>query len=847
MNPDRWSLIKQIFSAAAELAPAERAAFIERETAGDAELLAEVKSLLAAHDPADAAFLGNVSPELRAAALGANDATLGDRIGAYKLVEVIGTGGMGDVYKAVRDDAEYHAAVAIKLMRADVRNALAEQRFKTERQILAALDHRNIARLLDGGTTARGLPYVVMELVVGEPIDRYCDAHSLDTRERVQLFLQVCAAVSFAHQHLVVHRDLKPNNILVTADGSVKLLDFGIAKLLEPEGITGTATEETRTQFRAMTLEFASPEQVSGGTVTTVSDVYSLGVVLYRLLTGQSPYRATGGDAARVAEILGDTTPTRPSAMATQERRNIDSDLDHVLLMALRKEPAKRYGSVEQFANDLRSYLNGHAVQARRGSLAYRARKIVRRYQWPIAAAAVIAISLVTALVVSIRETRIANEQRATAQRHFNSVRKLANDMVTRVFDEIRAAPGAQKARAVLAQSAREYLEELTNHATGDHELQLELAHAWRRLGETQGGMDAPSGGDTAAALLSYTKGIDLLEQILREDPANATAQASLVRGLISRTRVVLRSGDPKDGLEPALRALKVAESIKTFRDDFQRLQTIGGSLYLLADAYMPLKNYAEAMPLYERMIAVHEEFSAKHPENIEALKLLRNAYYNAGIAVDPRATPEQSFERTVALQRKSLVVIDRLIEMEPDSLEHKTILAQQLSGLGASFVDVRRYADALPLFRRAAPMLAKAAEDKADALAQLTFAVNEEALANCLAKTRDDEGAQRSFETADRIFIELLTLDADELYKNFYKGQLDIHRGEMFAELASQATSADGKRDLRHRAQVSLAAGVARLERLNQRYPLVGPDKLPWDAGVAALAALNGPQAGAR
>jgi eukaryotic-like serine/threonine-protein kinase len=847
MNPDRWSLIKQIFSAAAELAPAERAAFIERETAGDAELLAEVKSLLAAHDPADAAFLGNVSPELRAAALGANDATLGERIGAYKLVEVIGTGGMGDVYKAVRDDAEYHAAVAIKLMRADVRNALAEQRFKTERQILAALDHRNIARLLDGGTTARGLPYVVMELVVGEPIDRYCDAHSLDTRERAQLFLQVCAAVSFAHQHLVVHRDLKPNNILVTADGSVKLLDFGIAKLLEPETITGTATEETRTQFRAMTLEFASPEQVSGGTVTTVSDVYSLGVVLYRLLTGQSPYRATGGDAARVAEILGDTTPTRPSAMATQERRNIDSDLDHVLLMALRKEPAKRYGSVEQFANDLRSYLNGHAVLARRGSLAYRARKIIRRYQWPIAAAAVIAISLVTALVVSIRETRIANEQRATAQRHFNSVRKLANDMVTKVFDEIRAAPGAQKARAVLAQSAREYLEELTDDAAGDPKLQLELAHAWRRLGETQGGMDAPSGGDTAAALVSFTKGIDLLEQILREDPANSAAQAGLVTGLISRTRVVLRSGDPQDGLAPALRAVEVAESIKTFRDDFQRAQIIGASLYLLADTYLPLKNYAKAMPLYDRVIAVSEEFTAKHPDQIEGLKLLRNAYYNAGVAIDPRATTERSFERTVALTRKALAMTDRLIALEPDSLEHKTVLAQMLGGMGSDFVGVRRYADALPLLRRAAPVLAKAAEDGADAHAQLVFAANEVELAGCLAKTGDATAAQKSFETADRSFTELLKIDANDVYANLFRAKLDIYRGEMFVELASQAKSADAKRDLRHRAQVSLAAGVTRMERLNQRYPLVGPDKLPWDAGIAALAALDGPQAGAR
>ena len=279
----------------------------------------------------------------------------GERIGAYRLVEIIGTGGMGDVYKAVRDDDQYRAEVAIKLMRADMRNPLSEQRFRNERQILAALDHRNIARLLDGGTTPQGLPYVVMELVAGEPIDRYCDARSLGARERVQLFLQVCAAVSFAHQHLVVHRDLKPNNILVTADGSVKLLDFGIAKLLEPDAITGTNTEETRTQLRAMTLEYASPEQVSGGTVTTVSDVYSLGVVLYRLLTGQSPYgKRASNDAQRMAEILSEPRPRAQPGYDPTTPRSIDADLDNILLMALRKEPAEALQQRRAMANDLR-------------------------------------------------------------------------------------------------------------------------------------------------------------------------------------------------------------------------------------------------------------------------------------------------------------------------------------------------------------------------------------------------------------------------------------------------------------------------------------------------------------
>ena len=342
MSPERWSRIKQLFADVSELPEAERRAWLAREAGDDAALLAEVESLLGWHDSPEP-FPEAVPEELCADAFTPASTRAGERIGAYRIEEMIGAGGMGDVYKAVRDDDQYHAEVAIKIMRADVCNPLAAQRFRTERQILAALDHRNIARLLDGGATPNGLPYVVMELVAGEPIDAYCEARKLSTRERVQLFLQVCAAVAYAHQRLVVHRDLKPNNILVAADGSVKLLDFGIAKLLESDSPTQPRADLTLMHMGVMTLDYASPEQVSGGTITTVSDVYSLGVVLYWLLTGQSPYGAgRTNEAQRVAEILGDTVPRRPSLVKTENqahRGDIDADLDNILLMALRKEP----------------------------------------------------------------------------------------------------------------------------------------------------------------------------------------------------------------------------------------------------------------------------------------------------------------------------------------------------------------------------------------------------------------------------------------------------------------------------------------------------------------------------
>jgi non-specific serine/threonine protein kinase/serine/threonine-protein kinase len=835
---DRWSRIKALFAASTDLPAADRAAFLEREAGGDAALIAEVQSLLGWHDPA-AGFLEKFPSELRVAALNGEDGSnAGDRIGAYRLVEMIGSGGMGDVYKAVRDDDVYRAEVAIKLMRADVRNPLAEQRFKSERQILAALDHRNIARLLDGGTTARGLPYVVMELVAGVPIDQFCDSKAFDAQARVQLFLQVCAAVSFAHQHLVVHRDLKPNNILVTADGSVKLLDFGVAKLLESDPLTGEASDETRTQLRAMTLEYASPEQVSGGKVTTASDVYSLGVVLYRLLTGQSPYRVRGNDAARIAEILGDTTPTRPSAV-TRDRRVIDADLDHILLMALRKEPAKRYSSVEQLANDLRNHLTGLPVAARRLTFGYRAGKFVKRNKATLAAGILVCVSLATGLGLALREARIAEAQRALAQRHFDSMRKLSNALLTNVFDEMDTMPGGMKARTALAKTAQQYLDELTRESSGDHELQVELATAWRKLADTQGGQTSPNGGDSARALQSYDKSIALLERVVSEDPSQQRARVGLVKSLILRTRVMLLSQKAQSALEPARRAQQIAESITGFDSDYQRLEVLNAVYYLLADILVPMNQPAEAMSLYEKMIAVCESYAAAHPDDLDGLKLLRNAYHNSAIAIDPRLTPAQSSDRTIELMRKSLAVTDRLLAKEPGSVEHTTRLAEQLSAVGTAYFGAGHSEDAIAFYRRAEPVLAKAAKETADARARLVYAMNEAELACALAKSGETAAAAPPFADAERVLHELLQRDPDNLYSRHSLAQLEIYRGEMFARLADKAQDQRTRLDFRRKALASLTPGVARMQKVNEQYPLAGYERTPLDTGVALLSAL--------
>ena len=312
MKAELWQQVRELLDGAIALPASERAAYLEENCAGNEDLRSEVLSLLQSHDEAGSVFLRNPAADVRAvfSGLATKASRIGRRIGVYQIVEEIGHGGMGEVYRASRADGQYEKQVALKLVRVGLDSPALLDRFRHERQILATLDHPNIARLLDGGTTEEGIPYLVMELIEGTPIDQYCEQHDLDIPRRLQLFLQVCSAVQYAHQRLVIHRDLKPSNVLVTADGIPKLLDFGIAKIIDP-----SVGEET-TALRPMTPEYASPEQIRGEPITTATDVYSLGVVLYKLLTGRSPYAEKTRTPLELAKLICETEPARPSALA---------------------------------------------------------------------------------------------------------------------------------------------------------------------------------------------------------------------------------------------------------------------------------------------------------------------------------------------------------------------------------------------------------------------------------------------------------------------------------------------------------------------------------------------------
>ncbi len=408
MEQTRWYKVKELFAEAADLEPQAREAFLDSACDGDSELRAEIDSLLAESEAEE--HLIEVHSVDLARRLSANgDNSKGRKIGHYTIIEELGRGGMGTVYLAERSDGEFKQRVALKLVRQTIADAETEKRFRREREILASLNHPFIAQLHDGGVSENGEPYFAMEYVDGKPLLEYADEHGLTTDERLALFLKVCSAVAYAHRNLTIHRDLKPSNILVAADGNPKLLDFGLAKILD-ENVGDQ--EQTATQYRAFTPAYASPEQILGKKVTTASDVYSLGVVLYELLTGEKPFHFEGKSLDELVQTLTDTEPLKPSSL-NKTTADIEGDIDNIVLKCLQKEPERRYGSVEEFSADIERHRNGLPVTARPNTAAYLASRFFKRNKIAVSATALIIVALALGLTLAMWQASVARRESA--------------------------------------------------------------------------------------------------------------------------------------------------------------------------------------------------------------------------------------------------------------------------------------------------------------------------------------------------------------------------------------------------------------------------------------------------
>ncbi|HEX8072230.1 MAG TPA: protein kinase [Pyrinomonadaceae bacterium] len=803
MNPERYQQVKQLFAAAVECDAGARADYLARACGGDEELRAEVESLLA-HDEPESEFIEKSAFEVTARLLADEEAQARreQRIGAYKVLDEIGRGGMGVVYLAVRADEQFHKQVAIKLIKRGMDTEAVVRRFRNERQILAALDHPNIARLLDGGTTDDGLPYLVMEYVAGTPVTEYCDQHRLPTNERLRLFRAICAAVQHAHQHLVVHRDLKPSNILITPDGTPKLLDFGIAKVLDPE-LPGLAPEHTRTELRVLTPEYASPEQVRGAPITTASDIYSLGVLLYELLTGHRPYRVEQRRRPDdLARAICDDEPERPSAAiadcglriadsnrpwsfitrfvprnwfaspnpqsAIRNPRSIKGDLDNIVLTALRKDPARRYASVEQFAADVRRYLDGLPVSARKDTFAYRATKFVKRHKVGVAAAALVVLATIAGLAATIWQAKVARAERARAERRFNDVRKLANSNLFELHDAIANLPGSTPARELLVKRALEYLDSLAAEAQDDPALQRELISAYLKVGNVQGNPNNANLGDTAGALASYHKALAIAERLTAADPKDAQARrfvgvvnekmsdvqagvgdtASAVASQRQSLAIFKALAEAAPANADAQRALAIshvklgdvlgnanfhnagdaAGAVQSYRASAAILEALYAAdaahpktRRLLGLIYERLGTMAEsagdvdgALVAYRRSLALREPLAADFPTDTDAVRDAAIAHEKIGNVMTARGELQAALES----RRKSLAIFQGLVQADARNVQARLSLAishlhlGDLLGNPAGGPNLGRRAEALQNYQAAHDILRAADAD---------------------------------------------------------------------------------------------------------------------------------------
>ena len=846
MTPDRWQRVKDVFSAACELDASERNRYLDETCAGDAALRAEVVSLLDAHNQTDAVIDRPAAAYVGGGEVFAgSDRRIGQRIGAYEIVALIGHGGMGEVYRARRVDAQYDKEVAIKLVPAGYHRDFVLQRLRAERQILANLDHPDIARLIDGGATDEGLPYLVMELVAGEPLDRYCEQRKLTMRERLQLFRDVCAAVSYAHQRLVVHRDLKPGNILVTAEGRVKLLDFGIAKLLQPSA-NDTGAAPTITLMQALTPGFASPEQILGGTITTASDVYSLGVVLYLLLTGRSPYRTSLDSAQDAIREVCDNDPPPPSS-----HLSLDRDLDAITLRALRKEPDKRYRSVDELSEDVRRHLEGLPVLARGDQFSYRAGKFVRRHRIEIIAAGVLAVTLLGGVFASLREARIAEQQRVVAEqqseraeRHFSSVRKLADTFVFQVHDAIKDLPGSTAARELLVTTALEYLNTLAAEAGNDRELQQDLAAAYEKVGDIQGQAYGQANvGAPRLALDSYAKAIALLEPIVAADPGNIGARSSLAQGYLRRSRLLFVLGEPEQAVVASQSAVSAYEALAQAQPDIVMRASLADAYsshaYTVDEAGNIPGGQNDAGVVYARKaVAILEDLARERPDDVDLAYKLAKAYSSLAITVLGDVPRPETMQESLEFHRKALAVDARLVASS-SGMNSKYVRALVLDRMNVALIlnEMADYRGAVENARAAQPLLARLRTDANNTQVRVDSANLAWPLGRGLLELGELEEARKVFEQHAAVLAELAA-ESDTLKVQYLRGTMAYGLAEVHARLASTAAGgANGRLQHLRLASDLYSEAITRFERVTASVTLDHMDRHPVEASISGLA----------
>jgi non-specific serine/threonine protein kinase/serine/threonine-protein kinase len=731
MQTENWKKVKELLNEVLPLTQSERQKFFGNSQIND-EMRREVESLLAfeeeSEDLMQLSMVEYLKDFIASDELGEH-ALVGQEIGVYKIVRELGYGGMGAVYQAERTDGKFDQTVALKLLKREMNTAALRRRFGQEREILASLEHPNIARLLDAGTTDDKTPYLAMEYVEGLPIDEYCRKQASDLNQRLDLFRKVCQAVDFAHRNLIVHRDLKPSNILITKDGTPKLLDFGISKILSAE--LEQLNTATITKLGVMTPSYASPEQLQNKSVTTATDIYSLGVILYELLSGHRPFETKEADLKEIYQAVIELEPPLPSVgIADLGLRFADSeietirltentkgqnkqtnpqtaipnpqlkgDLDNIILKALRKEPERRYSSAENFAEDIRRHQVGLPVTARPNTFAYRAEKFVSRNKVSVIAAILILLAIVGGIITTLWQAQVAQTERAKAERRFNDVRKLANSFLFNLTPKIEKLPGSTPAKEELVSLALEYLDSLSNEAGDDLELQRELAAAYEKVGDVQGNQLVANLGDTEGAAKSYEKALTIRQRLYELQPNNLTAMSDLASSYGKYAEIQRQVGTSDQVKEYIQKYLDLREEIaRRNPNDFETRKNLAIAVRAKGLVLYTEAKYKEAVENYNRANQIYEKLLQEQPDNSEVAENLAYMFIDIGEAQGW----DGDLEAAEISLKKGVDLLAPLAEKYPNNQNLQRSLMNAFLKKGDSTIETKDYEKAVNEYSKA-------------------------------------------------------------------------------------------------------------------------------------------------